>query len=68
MATVESQAVFMNRALTLGVPDAGIRMLDAANLASFAKLAFSCTHQPGSPDDSALKAMLEAIGRQVQWQ
>ena len=60
MATIDSQAVFMNRAGTLGVPDADMKLLDRSNLASFARFAFSCTYQPGSPDDSALKVLLES--------
>ena len=60
MATLESAAVFEERALAIGVSQVDINALKVANFGSFAKFAWSCTYQPGAQDDSSLKSMLEA--------
>ena len=61
MSTVDSQAVFCDRALSCGLSEALIARLKEDGLASFAKLAFCCSYTPGGGDDQALIAVLTQL-------
>ena len=60
---LDSESVFSTRLLALGIPPAQIRSLQAAGVNNMAKLAFICSVQPGSADDSPFFAALaRALG------
>ena len=64
MATsLDSKPFFAARAKAIGLDDHVIQCLQAAGVNTLAAMAFWCTYQPGSPDDSVLvKASADAIG------
>ena len=52
MSSVESEAVFMTRGLSVGLGDADVTRLKALGWCSFAAFAFSSAFQPGTPDET----------------
>ena len=59
--SIDSPAVFDERALAIGLTSTQLDALHAADLTTLAKLAFSCSYQPGSADDSTFRALLDVI-------
>jgi hypothetical protein len=61
MSVIESEATFVARALTFGIPVAYVDQLKASRLASFGAFAFLVPYGGTSTDDGPLKAALEGI-------
>ena len=63
MSSVESEAVFMTRCLSVGLVDADVTRLKALGWCSFAAFAFSSAFQPGAPDKTPfLEAAANVLG------
>ncbi len=66
MSGANSTPVFKQRALDLGLGVELIESLDAAQINTFATLAYLTTYQPGQPDDSVLfDKLTELVGREL---
>ena len=62
-STLDSKPFFASRARSIGLEDHVLRCLETAGVTTLAQLAFWCTYQPGSSDDSILvKAVADALG------
>lgn len=65
MAALESESSFIARATAIGLTAPLIQNLKDANLLTFGKFAFSCSHQPGGNDEQPLIDMVKTvIGRE----
>jgi hypothetical protein len=61
-SSLDSKPFFEARAKAIGLEDHVIKALKSAGVETLAGMAFWCTYQPGTPDDSVLvKAVAEAI-------
>lgn len=60
-ATLDSVPVFVARAKQLGLTDAEIQPFQAAGIDTFAKLAYSSSYTPGSPDEQPFKDVVTSI-------
>ena len=58
---VDSKAVFAARAALIGIDQIGIDAMVLAGFDTMAKWAYSTSYSPGSPDDSALKTLLNTM-------
>ena len=61
MANLDSEAVFAERALELGLLQAELDVLKAAGWASYARFAFSCHYSPGQADDQPFQRMAARV-------
>ena len=61
MANLDSEAVFAERALELGLLQAELDVVKAAGWASYARFAFSCHYSPGQVDDQPFQRMAAAL-------
>lgn len=59
-STLDSVAVFQQRAQTFGLNDVQVAAFENAGITSLAKLAFATSYHPGSSDDADFKAFVEA--------
>ena len=55
MATVDSEAVFMDRMKTLRLPEVSINRMLALGWNSYANFGFSCGYIPGQADDQVYR-------------
>ena len=63
MSSVESEAVFSTRCLSVGLADADVTRLKGLGWCSFAAFAFSSAFQPGAPDEAPfLEAAAKVLG------
>ena len=61
MANLDSEAVFVERALELGLAQSELDVLKAAGWLSYARFAFSCHYSPGQADDLPLLRMAARV-------
>ena len=67
MTTVESEAAFASRALSVGLDPAILKLVQDGGLDTFGKFAYSCAYTPGSSDEKPFIDLLTTvIGREPQ--
>ena len=57
---MDSGPVFKQRMSACGVTDDAVKKLEAANIATLAKLAYCCSYNPNQPNEAPLITFLEA--------
>ena len=60
-SALESEAVFRERALAVGLTQPQVDVIIAAGLGTLGRLAFGCGYVPGSADDSALRGLMTEL-------
>jgi hypothetical protein len=61
MTTVESEAAFASRALSIGVELDVLEAIKIGGLDTFGKFAYSCAYTPGSSDEKPFKDLLVTV-------
>ena len=61
MTTVESEAAFSARALSIGLQPDVLKLLVDGGLNTFGTYAYSCAYTPGSPDEKPFKDLLVTV-------
>ena len=61
MANLDSEAVFVERALELGLLQSELDVVKAAGWLSYARFAFSCHYSPGQADDQPFLRMASRV-------
>ena len=63
---IESEAVFKQRCLEIGMTPAHVAALTAASYQTMGRYAYSCSFVPGAADDTALITMITAVNGGAQ--